>query len=339
MRANVVMLAMLVSSSAVADDAPTGFPQIPQAAPDESRREKAEEAAPISFPSSNPTFSPTTSSVLSAAFAVKSKEKLTTVTIAPLKPTTARPLWGLQFTAANDSGSNLTTFGVAYRAEWRWLLAGCYASAFSSAYDDWVQSGNTNEGALFKAFDRKLINLLPVVSVGASVSVFAIDLEKENHHMVAERSASAQLAWRFGPYVQADLTGAIGGKRPAVDQREYASIRSASATLVFLVPSLVGLDYYDPGFSEGTSLYQRGIGLGGTLEYKKCDEDGADRGLCPDGILRSLFVGAVVDLRIAKDIAPRFILGRRAFTKFTAATEQKEAAVEAGIVLAFTIKS
>jgi hypothetical protein len=338
----IVITALCIGTTAAADDA-TDFGPLPvfpaKGSESDQAEDHAEKSAPIAVPATTPQFSPTTGSLLSAAFALKSKEKSTTITVAPFKLTSVRPVWGLQFSAANDSGTGLSTFGAAYRAEWRWLLAGCYSRAFDEAYDEVDKSSDRTERNLLKTLDRKPINLIPVLSVGGNIAVFPVDLEKDNQHAVAEQNVTLQLAWRFGTYAQADVTGSVGRKRLAVDQDEFAATRGASATTVVLVPQLLGLTYYDSGYLESASLFQRGIGLGGTIEYKKCAEGGDDRALCPDGIHKSTFVGVVLDLRVAKDIAPRFIFGQRRFTKFVAATEEKDEALEAGVVIAFTIKN
>lgn len=350
MHARIISASIVVclTAPAAAEDG-ADWGTMPSYTPGEraTAEKKDQEAGGVVIPSTVPSFSPTTSAILSAGFALKSKEKLTTLTVAPFKLSArALPLWGLQFTAANDSGSGLSTFGVAYRAEWRWLFPCWHASSFAQAYGEAsakVANGSEKaiEPAIFRELDWKLINLIPVLSVGANLGVFPVDLEKENNHAVAEQNLSVQLGWHLGPYLQADAAATMGRKRLAVDQEKVAGTRGASATLVYLAPWLLGLTYYDDGYRESAnpSLFQRGIGLGVTVEYKVCTEDGDDRALCPDAILKSLLLGVVIDLKVAKDIAPRFIVGRRTFTKFVAATEEKEAALEAGVVLAFTIKN
>jgi hypothetical protein len=347
------MAAAVMSGVASAEQAPAtpapgpGLPEYEDDKDDKSRksdksevkqRAKERREGSLAVPASTPEFSPTTGTLLSAAFAVKSKEKLTTLTVAPFKICDTRPLWGLQLSVANDSGTLLTTFGVAYRAEWRWLLGSLYDRAFERAYARWSVPPDQPVSHLFRTLDRQAINLFPVPSIGATMSVFPVDFEKDNQHAIAEKSLNGQLSWRFGTYVQIDVVGTIGTKRGAVDQVKAAHVQGLSSTAVVLVPKLLGIAHYDDAYLEA-GLFQRGIGIGATLEYKRCSEDGADRALCPDALTSSLLVGGVLDLKVAKDVAPRIIVGRRSFTKFTAATMDKDASLEAGVVLAFAIKN
>ncbi|HEX2690509.1 MAG TPA: hypothetical protein VHN14_28030 [Kofleriaceae bacterium] len=306
------------SSTKLAQPGPgkSGLPGYPDNK-DEVERRGADSG--LAIPASAPEFSPATGTQLSAAFAMKSKEKLTTVTVVPFKLWDARPLWGLQLSVANDSGTQLTTFGVAYRAEWRWLLRQLYTDAFNHAYAEWSLTRGQPVGQLFRALDRNAINLIPVPSIGATVSVFPVDFEKNNQHTLAEQSVNGQLSWRFGTYVQVDVVGTLGTKRGAVDQMKAAHVQGLSSTAVVLVPELLGVTRYDDVYSEA-GLFQRGIGLGVTLEYKYCSEDGVDQAICPDALTSSLLIGGVLDLKLAKDVAPRLIIGRRNFTKFTAGT-------------------
>jgi hypothetical protein len=252
--------------------------------------------------------------------------------VRPLKLTGVRPLWGLEFAASANSDRKSSSVGVSYRFEYRWLfehafaqeiqgeferlsaacLAGTLNAACKAGANGKVDTTSTVDRELVVASHYNMFTLLPVLTVGSEVGFFLNDPTKAAQSVNSSQSVVAKLDWRLGVMLEFASTLAFSRERATLESKnDYAAMRSTSASLVWVLPWLVGADYYDKEYLS--TQFQRGVGIGGAITLKNCLEGGTSIVACKDGVLSNRFFGAILDLRLSKDIRPRFTFGERLY--------------------------
>lgn len=299
-------------------------------------------------PTPDPAFTASAADLFAASLQASKDGTAVQAAFKPFRLTGFRPLWGLDLGAAAAPGKP-TVLSTAYRFEYRWLFPSLVAEQLQERavaicdaeldkHPDLTGKGLTDAVAngLNRETNSMWFALLPVLTIEADFGFFAIDSTKKfDQRTPGSQSLTLKLDWRLETILEVTATGALSRERVSSDvAQDYASYRSASGSVVVIVPHLLGATYGDETYR--ITLFQRGMGFGGAVSFKKCMENLAGSTNC--GAVRDRYAGGILDIRLSPSVRPRLTVGWHGYDLPTTSGTISASGVEIGVQIATALR-